>query len=164
MTTRKSNTQSSTQSTAQQEELKKMRARKAEAIDADPDPVFADSTVGHELNNDAGFGAMAGDMAAMLGLPSWKRALIGFITSTAVASAVAYGGSMVVSLIMAGATASGFYFLGLAMAVLAVIIAAYFTLRAGAKTMGYICSGKIDEHAVAVKNKVVGWFTPFKTA
>ena len=162
MTTRKSNTQSSTQSTAQQEELKKMRARKAEAIDAEP--IIADSTVGHELNNDEGFSAMAGDMAAMLGLPSWKRALIGFITSTAVASAVAYGGSMVVSLIMAGATASGFYFLGLAMAVLAVIIAAYFTLRAGAKTMGYICSGKIDEHAVAVKNKVVGWFTPFKTA
>jgi hypothetical protein len=148
----------SSRTPAQEAELKKLRARKAHAETVEPK--MADSTVGHDLNEEEEdilkmVRAMTG-----FGFPSWKRAIVGMLVGIGVGCGITYAGSMIISVIMAGAVATTSYFLALVLAVLTAIIVAYAAMKMSAKAFGYIASSTIDEDYTAVKNKVIGWFKP----
>ena len=141
---------------AQQKSIDELRAKKAAAETVEPK--MADSTVGHELNEDeVSFLKMMRSMTGF-GFPSWKRSIIGMLLGVSVGVGISYIGSMIVSIIMAGAVATTSYFLALAIAVLVAIIAAYAALKLSAKAFNYVATSSIDEDYKAVKNKVLGWF------
>lgn len=140
---------------AQQKAIDDLRAKKAAAT---VEPKMADSTVGHELNEDeVSFLKMMRSMTGF-GFPSWKRSIVGMLLGISVGVGISYIGSMIVSIIMAGAVATTSYFLALIIAVLVAIIAAYAALKLSAKAFNYVATSSIDEDYKAVKNKVLGWF------
>lgn len=153
----------STRTPEQEQAIAELRAEKAAAkaaAEAAPAPVAA-STVVHELEEiDEEFLMLktAKQMSAALGLPSWKRGVAAMIASMSVAVGIGYGTNLVVGIIMAGAVASSYYFIAMALAILACLIGAYLGLKYASRTFGYIATSTIDEDLTKVKDKVFGWF------
>lgn len=165
----------STQTPEQIAVLNEMRAAKAKtkadlaakvaAAEAAMPPFVASSThagigadalsarIRESINDMLGFG----EGSAM---PGWKRKLAAFFSSCMLAYGAGYAigtvaGYAIVGIASMGASVLWSYLI----MIVAALLALYAGMKIGQYVGNYILSGKIDDHAVAVKNKVVGWFT-----
>lgn len=104
------------------------------------------------------------DAAAVLtegfDLPSWKRTIVSAIMGLAAAGGVGYLVGTIGGMLIVGAVAlTGMMWLGWLIYAISIIISMWLGAKACGAVFGYIAGGRVDEHAAAVKNKVVGWFS-----
>ena len=88
-------------------------------------------------------------------VPSEKRVLCGFVACAIIGAGIGYVGGLLLETIVAGAVLlSGSMFLGLLIYCIGIALLIYGSMKAGAHTMVYVTSGKIDEHVGKVVSKV----------
>lgn len=128
---------------------------------ADEAKLKAKATV---IDNDTGevhesawtrFAAAQDELFAELGVPSGKRLLAATVVALAAGAGVGWLAGWVVSALTLGVLIlTGSVFLGLTIYILGLIVAMALGAVAGKFAADYVTTGKIDEHARAVK----GWF------
>ena len=88
-------------------------------------------------------------------VPSEKRVICGFVAFAIIGAGIGYVGGLLLETIVAGAVLlSGSMFLGLLIYCIGIALLIYGSMKAGAHTMVYVTSGKIDEHVGKVVSKV----------
>jgi hypothetical protein len=160
----------------QQAELKRMRAAKRAAAKAAAEAQRHAAATPHvevqaeqvaqpfdaaaeDIARRAKLASALNDILADFEMPSWKRLAIGTVIGLVAAAGAGWMLGTVVGMLVVGAVAmTGMAWLGWVVWALGMIVTFIACSMLGRSTAAYIVTAKIDEHAGAVKNKVLGWF------
>ena len=126
-------------------------------------PTVVDIEDAKEVNRESAFKRWQDSTQELFGayeVPSEKRVICGFVACAIIGAGIGYVGGLLLETIVAGAVLlSGSMFLGLLIYCIGIALLIYGSMKAGAHTMVYVTSGKIDEHATAIANKARGAWT-----
>lgn len=123
-------------------------------------PTVIDVEDAKEVNRESAYKRWQQSTEELFGaynVPSQKRVLCGFVACAIVGAGIGYVGGILLEAIVAGAVLlTGSAFLGLLIYCIGVALMIYASFKAGAHTMVYVSSGKVDEHVGAAVAKVRG--------
>lgn len=92
-------------------------------------------------------------------LPSWKRVVCGVVLGGLLAFGTGYVIGTIAAVVIAGVVAlTGLAWLGWVIYALALVISMWAGAKVGMSGFNYVASFKVDDHASALKNKVLGLF------
>jgi len=113
-----------------------------------------------EVNRESAFKRWQDSTQELFGayeVPSEKRVICGFVACAIIGAGIGYVGGLLLETIVAGAVLlSGSMFLGLLIYCIGIALLIYGSMKAGAHTMVYVTSGKVDKHVGAAVAKVRG--------